>query len=81
MIDLASTPRVNLRIDEFCEIMGVSRRTVYNWCKWGWIGFVYIGSERRIPIQETRDLAAGRKQLPTKTRKMSQPVQPQALSA
>lgn len=78
MIDLATTQRLHLRIDEFAELFGVSRRTVYNWRKGGGLPFVYIGQECRISVQVAKDLAAGRTQIPTRSRKIGQPVQGQA---
>lgn len=81
MIDLATTTRINIRIDEFAALFGVSRRTVYNWRKAGHLDFVYIGGACRIPIQEVRALAAGTKTIPTLHRKLCHPVHVQATAS
>lgn len=77
MINLTTTTRVNIRIDEFIAIFHVSRKTVYNWRRLGKLSFIYVGHECRIPIEEARALASGTKQIPTNHRKLSQAVQAQ----
>lgn len=43
----------HLRPKEVCEILGITRRTLFNWNKKGKIFcFRTLGNHRRIPIQE-----------------------------
>lgn len=43
------SPRETLTINDVCEILGVSRRTVYNWMAKGQLKFVRTpGGSRRI---------------------------------
>lgn len=81
MIDLKTTTRVNLRLDEFCQLFGVSKRTLYNWRSAGKLTFLYIGHECRIPIDEARAIASGEKKIVTKHRILRQVEQPPATSA
>lgn len=78
MIDIHTTTRLNIRIDEFTELFNVSRRTVYNWRRAGKLSFIYVGQECRIPIAEVRALADGTKSIQTKHHKLGQPGQSQA---
>lgn len=43
-----------LRVDEFAEIMGVSKQTVHNWIKKNNIEYTKIGKTIRIPSVELK---------------------------
>ncbi len=76
MIDLATTTKQYLRIDEFVQLFGVSRRTVYNWRRAGRLAFIYVGQGCRIPVEEARRLMARQLDLTPQTHKLRQPGQP-----
>jgi excisionase family DNA binding protein len=56
MVDLDTTDRVFLRVDEVQALFGVSRRTVYNWAAQRKIAFVHIEHTLRFPVAELRRL-------------------------
>lgn len=61
MIDLATTIRQTLRVDECVEIFGVSRRTIYNWIDRGWLLVDEPdGQGCRVLVASARELAARR---------------------
>lgn len=61
MIDLATTEKRTLRIDETAEALGVSRRTVYNWIDRGLLLVVPMNGEGwRIDTDSVRAQAARR---------------------
>lgn len=78
MVDLATTVRQNLRIDEFTEIFDVSRRTVYNWRVSGKIQAIQVGGTLRIPVSEARRLAANRVTTLNGSPEVCKPGQPPA---
>jgi len=58
MVDLATTNRQYLRVDEVVEIFGVCRRTVYNWIEQKRIPAVAIGGGPWvIPVADLRKRA------------------------
>ena len=56
MVDLATTTKNFLRIDEVCELFDVSRRCVYYWIENGKLPSVHIGGSQRIPVEALRKL-------------------------
>jgi excisionase family DNA binding protein len=55
MVDIYTTQRKNLRVDEVMEIFNVSRRTVYYWIEKRRIAAVNIGGGRfAIPVADLR---------------------------
>lgn len=58
MIDLDTTTRKHLRIDELVEILRVSRRTIYYWIEGGKIPSVRIGGTIFVPVSDLRKLFA-----------------------
>lgn len=56
MIDLATTTRRSLRVDECQELFGVSRRTIYHWIRNGRLTIDDVPSEGgwRICIDSVR---------------------------
>lgn len=56
-IDLLTTTKQFLRLQEFAETINMSRRTMYNWIREGKLTTVKIGGSRRVPIAEARRLA------------------------
>lgn len=57
MIDLRTTTRVHLTVEEFAEIVGKSRRAVYYWIAKGQLHTVVIPVGRRVTIDEARRVA------------------------
>ena len=58
MIDLTTTTRQSLRVEEFAEIVGRSRRAVYYWIKTGKLHVVHMPIGQRIPLAECRRVYA-----------------------
>lgn len=56
MIDLATTTRTSLRVDEVMELFDVSRRTVYNWISDKKIPTIIMDGTTRIDVQGLRKL-------------------------
>lgn len=54
MVDLFTTRRQFLRIDEVTEILEVSRRSVYLWIATGKIEYIRIGNGYRISVAGLR---------------------------
>ncbi len=54
MIDLETTERRYLRIDEVMELFGVSRRTIYNWVRRDEIKYKVIDKSTRIEVEDLR---------------------------
>ncbi len=50
MVDLATTTKRHLRVEEVCELFDVSRRTVYYWIENGKLPSIKIGGSQRIPV-------------------------------
>ena len=48
------------RVNEFCEAFWCSRATAYDLVKKGKLGFYYIASERRIPVDAAEALMSAR---------------------
>jgi excisionase family DNA binding protein len=55
MIDLDTTDRCYLRVDEVAQQFDVTIRVVYYWVKRGKIPFTRIGGSIRIPVRALRD--------------------------
>lgn len=56
MIDLATTDRCYLRVDEVQQLYGVSRRTIYYWVEAGKIPYVRLNHTLRFPVNALRQL-------------------------
>lgn len=59
MVDPKTTTRPHVRVEEFAECYGVSRRTVYNWIKWNWLPAERTNGSLRIPTDVIRRLERG----------------------
>lgn len=57
MIDLRTTTRVSLTIEEFAEIVGKSRRAIYYWITKGHVTVTMTHCGRRITVDEAKRLA------------------------
>jgi len=57
MIDLATTQRETLTVDEVAEILQRSRRAIYYWLRDGKLPVVYTPFGQRVPTQAVRQLA------------------------
>jgi excisionase family DNA binding protein len=73
MIDLFTTDRQFLRVDEVADLLSVSRRTVCYWVTKGQIASVCIGGSYRVSVA---DLRAKFKHATAEPRKRSQHAQP-----
>lgn len=65
--------RLLFTVNDAAEILSVGRVKVYDMMKKGEIAFVYVGSDRRIPIEELKRIAAegapgGKNVVPAKTK-------------
>ena len=65
MIDLDTTTKKFLRVDEVCALLEVSRRTCYYWIESGKIPSVHIGGSYRIPVAAFRKMIAAEAPLPS----------------
>jgi excisionase family DNA binding protein len=65
VIDLATTTRQYLRVEEVCELFDVSRRTVYYWIQNNKIPSTHVAGSQRIPVPELRQLLASKRALPS----------------
>lgn len=64
MIDLATTDRASLRVDEVMELFDVSRRTVYNWISDKKIPTIIKNGTTQIDVEGLRRLIQDRPRLP-----------------
>ena len=61
MIDLATTTKRTLRVDECMEVFGVSRRMIYYWIEQGRLSLIDSSLRGfRINVESARALAATR---------------------
>ena len=56
MIDLETTTKKYLRVDEVTALLDVSRRCVYYWIESGKMPSVHIAGSYRIPVSALRRL-------------------------
>lgn len=58
MIDLATTTRRTLRVDECQELFGVSRRTIYHWISNGHLDGAHLNGWMQISVVSVRERMA-----------------------
>jgi predicted DNA-binding transcriptional regulator AlpA len=66
MIDLTTTDRQFLRVDEVMGLFGVSRRTVYYWAHHRKLACIHIDRTLRFPIADLRRLIVRAARTPPK---------------
>ena len=75
-IDLSTTTRQYLLIDECAELFVVSRRTIYNWLNAGVLTSIKIRGSRRITVESARQVASKLQKEPSEPARRVYLVQP-----
>jgi excisionase family DNA binding protein len=81
MIDLLTTDRNYLRLDEIMALFEVSRRTVYYWVSRRRIPYVHVGRTLRFPVADLRRLTVRQQRLRRPVKVLCTDAQPPTRSA